>query len=90
LAFRAAGVIVPRDADAQFAIATPVPGAEVASGDLYFFARPDGFVDHVGFATGPGTMLHAPERGGEGAVEEGPISADRRARLIGAGRLVAS
>jgi cell wall-associated NlpC family hydrolase len=85
LAFRQAGVVVPRDAHAQCAASTTVPLGEEAAGDLYFFAREDGFVYHVGFATGDGQMLHAPE--GTAVVEEAPISADRRRRLIGAGRL---
>jgi cell wall-associated NlpC family hydrolase len=86
LAFRATGVVVPRDADAQHSATQSIePGGE-RPGDLYFFARPDGFVYHVGFVTGAGVMLHAPE--GTELVEEAPISAERRGRLVGAGRLL--
>jgi hypothetical protein len=84
-AFRATGLVVPRDADAQWAEADPVPAGEERPGDLFFFARADGFVYHVGFVVGPGAMLHAPE--GTELVEEAPISAERRGSLVGVGRL---
>jgi cell wall-associated NlpC family hydrolase len=86
LAFRAAGIIVPRDASAQCTAAEQVDAGTEQPGDLYFFARADGFVYHVGFVTSPGVMLHAPE--GTALVEEAPISAERRGRLSGAGRLL--
>jgi cell wall-associated NlpC family hydrolase len=86
LAFRAAGIVVPRDASAQCAAAERVDAGDEQPGDLYFFERPDGFVYHVGFVTEPGVMLHAPE--GTALVEEAPISAERRGRLSGAGRLL--
>jgi cell wall-associated NlpC family hydrolase len=86
LAFRAAGIVVPRDADAQWSASTQVEPGDARPGDLYFFARPDGFVYHVGFVTGAGEMLHAPE--GTELVEEAPISAERRGRLVGVGRLL--
>src|SRR4051795_6972686 len=44
----AAGLVVARDADAQWAAADRVPPGGERPGDLYFFARPDGFVYHVG------------------------------------------
>jgi hypothetical protein len=88
LTFRAAGVVVPRDADAQCAAAAKVALGDEQPADLYFFARPDGFVNHVGFVIEPGVMLHAPE--GTELVEEAPVSAERRGSLIGAGRLVAA
>jgi gamma-D-glutamyl-L-lysine dipeptidyl-peptidase len=86
LAFRAAGIVVPRDASAQCAAAEQVDLGDEQPGDLYFFARPDGFIYHVGFVTAPGVMLHAPE--GTALVEEAPISAERRRRLSGTGRLL--
>jgi cell wall-associated NlpC family hydrolase len=81
-AFRAAGIVVPRDADAQCEAAVAVPAGGERPGDLYFFARPGGVVYHVGLVTGPDLMLHAPE--GTALVEEAPISAERRGRLLGA------
>lgn len=92
LAHRAAGVVVPRDASAQHAVAIPVALGEEQPGDLYFFAREDS-VFHVGFVTGPRCMLHAPEDGadasaGGGCIEEAPLSPDRLATLAAAGRLL--
>jgi cell wall-associated NlpC family hydrolase len=92
LAHRAAGVVVPRDAAAQQATAMPVQLGEEQPGDLYFFARDDR-VFHVGFVTGPGRMLHAPEDGsdglrGTGCIEDVPLSAERRETLSAAGRFL--
>ena len=92
LAHRAAGVVVPRDAAAQQATAVPVNLGDEQPGDLYFFARDDR-VFHVGFVTGPGRMLHAPEDGsdglpGAGRIEDAPLSAERLATLTAAGRFL--
>lgn len=84
LSFREAGLVVPRDAYAQHLASSAVPLGAEEPGDLYFFASDDGRVTHVGFVTGPGRMLHAPE----GAhVEDVALADDRRATLIAAGRL---
>jgi cell wall-associated NlpC family hydrolase len=87
--YRRAGVVVPRDAYAQQAAATPVPLGEEQPGDLYFFAREDGRVYHVGFVTGRSRMLHAPETKGGGLVEDVELPEERRARLSSAGRFLA-
>ncbi|MDX6373122.1 MAG: gamma-D-glutamyl-L-lysine dipeptidyl-peptidase [Nocardioidaceae bacterium] len=81
LSFRAIGVRVPRDAADQAAAAAPV--AHPQPGDLYFFGRPDETVSHVGFVT-EGGLLHASD--GVGVVEQ-PMPEQRRATLLGAGRL---
>jgi hypothetical protein len=81
LSFRAIGVRVPRDAADQAAAAAPV--GEPAPGDLYFFGRPDEAVSHVGFVTERG-LLHASQK--VGVVEEA-MPEERRATLLGAGRL---
>jgi hypothetical protein len=81
LSFRAIGVRVPRDAADQAAAAAPV--AHPQAGDLYFFGRPDETVSHVGFVT-EGGLLHA--SAGVGVVEQ-PMPEERRATLLGAGRL---
>ena len=88
-AYRQAGVVVPRDAYAQQAEAIPVPLGEEQPGDLYFFARDNGHVYHVGFVTGPMRMLHAPETGGGGLIEEVDLPPERRSRLASAGRFLA-
>jgi len=87
-AYRAAGVVVPRDAYAQQVAATPVELGEEQPGDLYFFAREDGHVYHVGFVAGPMRMLHAPETGGGGLIEEVDLPPERRARLAHVGRFL--
>ncbi len=82
--YRRVGVVVPRDAHDQWAAATPVPLGEEQPGDLYFFARPDGFVYHVGFVTGLRMMLHAPESGR--LIEDAPLTTGRLATLSAVGR----
>ena len=84
LAHRQRGTRVPRDAADQHAAAEPVPLPDAGPGDLFFFARADGHVFHVGLVTESGGMLHAGEEEG---VAEGPVSPARRAHLIAAGRL---
>jgi cell wall-associated NlpC family hydrolase len=90
LVLRAHGVLLPRDAfdQAVAAAVEPVPLDDVRPGDLYFFARPGARIHHVGFASGPDGqwMLHAPE-GGVAAIEDAPMAPERRALLVGAGRV---
>jgi len=81
--FRAVGVRVPRDAADQAAAASPVE--DPRPGDLYFFGKPDEVVSHVGFVTEVG-LLHASQDHG---VVEQPMPDERRAVLLGAGRLPA-
>ena len=78
---RALGVRVPRDAADQAAAATPVE--EPRPGDLWFFGRPDEPVSHVGFVTETGLLHASPTLG----VVEEPMPQERRATLLGAGRL---
>jgi len=89
LAYRVAGIIVPRDSADQHAALAPLAPDAARPTDLYFFARPTEPVHHVGFVTGPPDgsprMLHAPETGGH--VEEVALPPERHALLIGAGRL---
>lgn len=85
VSYRAAGLVVPRDAHAQYLAATRVPIGEERPGDLYFFARADGHVFHVGFVTGRGSMLHAPQTGER--IEDAPLDPGRLETLLAAGRL---
>ena len=57
-AYRAHGITIPRDADAQFAAGTPVPLSQVQPGDLLFYEHP--VVGHVSMALGGGMMIEAP------------------------------
>jgi hypothetical protein len=81
VSFRAVGVRVPRDAADQAAAAVPVD--DPRPGDLWFFGLPDERASHVGFVTELG-LLHASQPGG---VVEEPMPEERRATLLGAGRL---
>lgn len=79
------GIVLPRDADDQSDQLPAVDIGDAQPGDLYFFAQSGRPVHHVGIVTGPHRMLHAPETGA--AVVEEDLSADRRASLVGAGRI---
>jgi len=64
VAFRAAGVTLPRDAADQAKIGTPVSWRHLRTGDLVFFgtgARTN--IHHVGIYVGHGLVLHAPHTG---------------------------
>jgi cell wall-associated NlpC family hydrolase len=84
--YRQAGYVVPRDSPDQHRAATAVPLGDEQPGDLYFFARGDGRVYHVGFVRGGGRMLHAPESDGTGRIVEEELSPERREHLVAAGR----
>jgi len=56
--YRAHGITIPRDADAQFAAGTPVPLARALPGDLLFYEHP--VVGHVAMYLGGGRMIEAP------------------------------
>jgi cell wall-associated NlpC family hydrolase len=57
-AYRAHGMTIPRDADAQFAAGTPVALSSVQPGDLLFYESPVG--GHVSMAIANGQMIEAP------------------------------
>jgi gamma-D-glutamyl-L-lysine dipeptidyl-peptidase len=83
-AFRAAGIVIPRDADAQHAALQPVALGDEQPGDLYFFGRPG--VTHVGLVIDRLRMLHAPQAGA--LVEEATVAGERLTSLVAAGRVV--
>ena len=94
LVFRAAeaiGVRLPRDARDQVSALAAIGLDDVDAGDLYFFARPDGYVMHVAIATAPPSadgarpMIHAD--GEKMVVAEELMSAGRGATLVSAARL---
>ncbi|CCH78226.1 putative NLP/P60 protein [Nostocoides japonicum T1-X7] len=84
MALRALGVRVPRDAADQREAVPAVALKYVRPGDLYFFGRPGEPIHHVGIVTQKRAMLHAPE---DGVVVEEPLSQERSATLVGAGRV---
>ena len=57
-AYRAHGITIPRDADAQFAAGVPVPLSSALPGDLLFYEHP--VVGHVAMYVGNGQMIEAP------------------------------
>jgi cell wall-associated NlpC family hydrolase len=57
-AYRAHGITIPRDADAQFAAGRPVSPAQMRPGDLLFYEHP--VVGHVAMYVGGGKMIEAP------------------------------
>jgi cell wall-associated NlpC family hydrolase len=89
-AYRQAGVVVPRDSPDQALAVTAVPLGTEEPGDLYFFARDDGRIYHVGFVTARGRMLHAPERGGRGQIVDEDLDDVRLGHLVAAGRFASS
>lgn len=56
--YRAHGITIPRDADAQFAAGQPVPLSKMLPGDLLFYEHP--VVGHVAMYIGRGLMIEAP------------------------------
>jgi gamma-D-glutamyl-L-lysine dipeptidyl-peptidase len=86
IAYREAGLIVPRDAWQQEAAGAPVPFGEERPGDLATYG--DGArADHVAFLLGDGAILHATARDALGVVEEPePLElAVRRRMVVGLG-----
>jgi gamma-D-glutamyl-L-lysine dipeptidyl-peptidase len=61
--YRAHGITIPRDADAQFAAGKPVPLARMQPGDLLFYEHP--VVGHVAMYVGGGRMIEAPNSASE-------------------------
>jgi gamma-D-glutamyl-L-lysine dipeptidyl-peptidase len=56
--YRAHGIAIPHDADAQFAAGRPVSLARMRPGDLLFYEHP--VVGHVAMYIGGGRMIEAP------------------------------
>ena len=84
-AYQRAGVAVPRTAAQQYALARPVPRAELRPGDLVFFRLSGREVSHVGIYAGDGKFVHAPQAGGQ--VRTASLDDEwYRERYAGAGR----
>jgi cell wall-associated NlpC family hydrolase len=76
MAYRAAGLAIPRTSQEQWAFGRQIPADAVQPGDLVFFAGSDGTMTspgHVGIVTGSNTMIDAPTTGTD--VSEQQISA---------------
>lgn len=66
MAYRAAGITIPRTSQQQWAHGTRIPASHAQPGDLVFFAGADGTLTspgHVGIVLRPGLMIVAPAPG---------------------------
>jgi cell wall-associated NlpC family hydrolase len=66
MAYRAAGITIPRISQEQWAYGPQIPASQARPGDLVFFAGSDGTMTapgHVGIVTGHDTMIDAPKTG---------------------------
>jgi len=66
MAYRAAGITIPRTSQQQWTYGTRIPASRAQPGDLVFFAGSDGTMTapgHVGIVTGHDTMIDAPFTG---------------------------
>ena len=84
--YRAHGITIPRDADAQFAAGTPVSLAQQLPGDLLFYEHP--VVGHVAMYIGGGQDDRVAELGERGAHR--PRADERLPRRAAIPRQVAS
>ena len=83
LVFRAHGVTIPRDADAQAVKGTAVPRGTLLPGDLLFYAT-RGYVHHVSIYAGDGRMVQSPNTGS--AVQTIAVSTPAYAREFAGSR----
>jgi cell wall-associated NlpC family hydrolase len=81
-AYAAAGIDLPRTAQAQYDAGPAVPtGQPLQPGDLVFFGSSSSAVEHVGIAIGNGEMVDAPHTGAVVRIES-----DRWPNYVGASR----
>jgi cell wall-associated NlpC family hydrolase len=79
MSFRSTGRLVPRDADQQEEVGTPVAEAELRPGDVITYGDTVS-ADHIAFWLGEGRILHATGREGVHRVVEEPEPDELRAR----------
>lgn len=61
--FSLCGVNIPRTSAEQYRVGQTVDRGDLKDGDLVFFAKTAGQVNHVGIYAGNGRFVHAPRRG---------------------------
>lgn len=83
MSFRAGGRLVPRDADQQEDVGTPVEEGDARAGDLVTYGDAAS-ADHIAFWLGDGRILHSTAREGvDGVVEEAePPELTARRRVV--------
>jgi len=57
------GVTLPRVAEQQARVGTPIPPEQLSPGDAVFFADRSGYIHHEGMYVGQGYFIHAPHTG---------------------------
>jgi murein DD-endopeptidase MepM/ murein hydrolase activator NlpD len=62
-AYKQVGVDLPRVAEDQFHVGSPVGRDQLHAGDLVFFQDSSGYIHHEGIYVGDGKFLHAPHTG---------------------------
>lgn len=78
-AYHAAGVDLPRTAQAQYDTSPQIPtDTPVLPGDLVFFRSGPGEITHVGLVVAPGKMVDAPHVGATVRVESFPAAVGAR------------
>ncbi len=80
------GLIVPRDADQQFAVGLPVSREELEAGDLVFFGKDEEHIVHVGFYVGNGKFWDASGKHGVGLSSLDSNSYSVKYRFLGGRR----
>ncbi len=61
--YRRRGVTLPRVAEQQAAVGTPISPEQLAPGDAVFFADRKGYIHHEGLYIGEGYFVHSPHSG---------------------------
>ena len=79
MAFRACGLLVPRDVDQQEEAGVGLEEAELRPGDLVTYGPPER-ADHIAFWLGEGWILHATGRDGVACVVQESEPEELRAR----------